>query len=47
MKTTQEVRYFQREHLINKTQEVYVNGEFEDILDNSQSVKKSNSVNHD
>ena len=30
----------QRKHLINKTQEVWVNKEFEDNLDNSQSVKK-------
>ena len=30
----------QREHLINKTQDVWVNEEFEDDLDNSQSVKK-------
>ena len=30
----------QREHLINKTQEVWGNKEFEDDLDNSQSVKK-------
>ena len=38
MKTTQEVRYHKRKHLINKTQEVWVNKEFEDDLDNSQSV---------
>ena len=30
----------QREHLINKAQEIWVNEEFEDDLDNSQSVKK-------
>ena len=33
----------QREHLINKAQEVWVNEEFEDDLDNSQSVKKNKS----
>ena len=33
----------QRKHLINKTQEVWVNKEFEDDFDNSQSVKKENS----
>ena len=37
----------QREHLINKTQKVWVNEKFENDLDNSQSVKKekSNSAN--
>ena len=37
MKTAQEVRYH---NLINKTQEVWVNKEFEDDLDNSKSVKR-------
>ena len=31
-------------HLINKTQEVCVNKEFEDDLDNSQSVKKKSQI---
>ena len=34
----------QRKHLINKTQEVWVNKEFEDDLDNSQSVKKKSQI---
>ena len=34
----------QKEHLINKTQEVWVNEEFEDDLDNSQSVKKKSQI---
>ena len=34
----------QREYLINKTQEVWVNEEFEDDLDNSQSVKKKSQI---
>ena len=34
----------QRKHLINKTQEVWVNKEFEDNLDNSQSVKKKSQI---
>ena len=33
-----------RKHLINKTQEVWVNEEFEDDLDNSQSVKKKSQI---
>ena len=34
----------QRKHLINKTQEVWGNKEFEDDLDNSQSVKKKSKI---
>ena len=34
----------QRKHLINKTQEVWINKEFEDDLDNSQSVKKKSQI---
>ena len=34
----------QRKHPINKTQEVWVNKEFEDDLDNSQSVKKKSQI---
>ena len=34
----------QRKHLINKTQEVWVNEKFEDDLDNSQYVKKKNQI---
>ena len=34
----------QRKHLINKTQEVWVNKEFENDLDNSQSVKKKSQI---
>ena len=34
----------QRKHLINKTQEVWVNKEFEDDLDNSQSVKNKSQI---
>ena len=34
----------QREHLINKAQELWVNEEFEDDLDNSQSVKKKSQI---
>ena len=30
--------------MINKTQEVWVNKEFEDDLDNSQSVKKKSKI---
>ena len=30
--------------MINKTQEVWVNKEFEDVLDNSQSVKKKSQI---
>ena len=30
--------------MINKTQEVWVNEEFEDDLDNSQSVKKKSQI---
>ena len=30
--------------MINKTQEVWVNKEFEDDLDNSQSVKKKSQI---
>ena len=38
------IQVSQREHLINKTQEVQVNVEFEDDLDNSQSVKKKSQI---
>ena len=38
------IQISQREHLINKTQEVWVNEEFEDNLDNSQSVKKKSQI---
>ena len=34
----------QREHLINKTKEVWVNEEFENDLDNNQSVKKKSQI---
>ena len=34
----------QRKYLINKTQEVWVNEEFEDDLDNNQFVKKKSQI---